>query len=120
MRMEIISANDQYARDGLRVLAIARRTLPPDVSRMDASKRYAQEEVERDLTFLGLMAMMDPPRPEVADAVQKCHTAGIRIIMITGDYGLTAETIARRIGIVRTETPRIVTGVDLDALDDGR
>ena len=56
--------------------------------------------IERDLTFLGLVAMMDPPRPEVADAVSKCHHAGIRIIMITGDYGLTAESIARRIGIV--------------------
>jgi magnesium-transporting ATPase (P-type) len=61
---------------------------------------------------------MDPPRPEVADAVKKCHTAGIRIIMITGDYGLTAETIARRIGILRTSAPKVIAGVDLDALDD--
>ena len=64
------------------------------------------------------MAMMDPPRPEVAEAVQKCHSAGIRIIMITGDYGLTAETIARRIGILKTRIRRLSPGVDLDALDD--
>ena len=49
--------------------------------------------------------MMDPPRPEVAEAVEQCHTAGIRIIMITGDYGLTAESIARRIGITQDRAP---------------
>ena len=61
--------------------------------------------IESDLTFLGLMAMMDPPRPEVTEAVEKCHHAGIRIIMITGDYGLTAESIARRIGIIAERSP---------------
>jgi magnesium-transporting ATPase (P-type) len=80
--------------------------------------QYTVEAVEQDLTFLGLMAMMDPPRPEVAQAVEKCHHAGIRIVMITGDYGLTAESIARRIGIIQSARPRIVTGVDLDDMDD--
>jgi magnesium-transporting ATPase (P-type) len=80
--------------------------------------QYTPEVVEQDLTFLGLMAMMDPPRPEVAEAVKKCFTAGIRIIMITGDYGLTAESIARRIGIIQTLTPRIITGVELDLLGE--
>jgi magnesium-transporting ATPase (P-type) len=108
----IMFANDDYARNGLRVLAVAYRRLP------GSSLEYTPESIERDLTFLGLMAMMDPPRPEVAKAVQKCHSAGIRIIMITGDYGLTAETIARRIGILKTSHPKIITGVDLDALDD--
>jgi P-type E1-E2 ATPase len=78
------------------VLAIGSR------SHLKRLSEYSPETVERQLTFIGLMAMMDPPRPEVADAVDKCHTAGIRIIMITGDYGLTAETIARRIGIVQS------------------
>ena len=68
------------------------------------------ETIEADLTFLGLVAMHDPPRPEVAAAVDTCHRAGIRIIMITGDYGLTAESIARRIGIIRGAQPRLVTG----------
>lgn len=113
-REQITTAMDQYARDGLRVLAVSQRELPPAEGRGTVSAEYTPEEIERDLTFLGLMAMMDPPRPEVAEAVTKCHTAGIRIIMITGDYGLTAETIARRIGIIRSTTPRIVTGVELD------
>jgi len=64
------------------------------------------------------MAMMDPPRPEVTAAVSTCHEAGIRIVMITGDYGLTAESIARRIGIVQGEHPRVVTGTDLDTMSD--
>jgi len=76
------------------------------------------EAVEKDLTFLGLAAMIDPPRPNVKEAVEKCHTAGIRIIMITGDYGLTAESIARSIGIIKSR-PKILTGPDLDVMNDG-
>jgi len=64
------------------------------------------------------MAMMDPPRPDVAEAVKVSHKAGIRIIMITGDYGLTAETIARNIGIIKGDQVRIVTGVELESMDD--
>jgi magnesium-transporting ATPase (P-type) len=62
--------------------------------------------------------MADPPRPEMADAVKRCHRAGIRIIMITGDYGLTAESIARRIGIVEGQRPRIVTGLELAKMSE--
>jgi len=112
LRAQIMQANDDYARNGLRVLAVAMRQVEQDCT------DYRCEVVERDLTFLGLMAMMDPPRPEVSEAVNKCRRAGIRIVMITGDYGLTAESIARRIGIVRSAKPRIITGVELDALDD--
>ncbi|MBI3302418.1 MAG: cation-transporting P-type ATPase, partial [Deltaproteobacteria bacterium] len=79
---------------------------------------HTPEPLERDLTCPGLMAMMDPPRPEVTAAVETCHRAGIRIIMITGDYGLTAESIARRIGIIRSSQPRLVTGADLTTIDD--
>ncbi len=112
LESRIIAANDEFAAAGLRVLAIAQRRLP------DGLAEYTPELVERDLTFYGLMAMMDPPRPEVAEAVDKCHRAGIRIVMVTGDYGLTAEAIAARIGIVRSARPRIVTGADLDAMGD--
>jgi magnesium-transporting ATPase (P-type) len=118
LRAQIVSANDDYARHGLRVLAVAERGLADSATQRAGPSQYTAETVERDLTFLGLIAMMDPPRPEVAEAVEKCHHAGIRIIMITGDYGLTAESIARRIGIVKGAQPRILTGVELDTLDD--
>jgi Ca2+-transporting ATPase len=65
-----------------------------------------------------LMAMMDPPRPEVEEAIQTCRQAGIRIVMITGDYGLTAESLARRVGMISTQNPIILTGAELDAMDD--
>jgi magnesium-transporting ATPase (P-type) len=109
---QIIAANDTAARRGLRVLAVAQRILPTGVT------TSTPETIEVNLTFLGLVAMLDPPRPEVAVAVEKCYQAGIRIIMITGDYGLTAESIARRIGIIRGPQPRLLTGSDLAALDD--
>jgi P-type Ca2+ transporter type 2C len=112
-RERISEANDNYARSGLRVLAVAKRLLPEDLS------DYRPEAVEHDLTFLGLVAMMDPPRPEVGEAVGKCHRAGIRIIMITGDYGLTAESIARRIGILRGALARIITGGELEVMPEG-
>ena len=109
---EIMKVNDQFAREGLRVLAVAQRRLPETVN------EYTPDSVEKDLVLLGLIAMMDPPRPEVAEAVEKCNTAGIRIIMITGDYGLTAESIARRVGIVHGSNPRIITGFELNNLND--
>ena len=107
-----VEKNDTMARDGLRVLAVAFRRLPKDLSSQTA------EDVEHDLTFLGLVSMMDPPRAEISTAVQKCNQAGIRVIMITGDYGLTAESIARRVGIVSSANPRIITGFELDKLTD--
>jgi magnesium-transporting ATPase (P-type) len=111
-RAQIMAANDGAARRGLRVLAVAQRTLPAGVT------TSTPETIEVDLTFLGLVAMLDPPRPEVAAAVDTCHRAGIRIIMLTGDYELTAESIARRIGIIRGPQPRLLTGPDLAAMDD--
>lgn len=112
LRAEILKANDDYARESLRVLAMAYREMSSD------SHKYTQEEAEVDLIFIGLMAMADPPRPEVADAVAKAKKAGIRIIMITGDYGLTAEAIARRIGIVTKDNCKIVTGIELEAMSE--
>jgi len=112
LRSEIISVNDGYARRALRVLAFARRTFPAHTG------GYTVERVERDLTFLGLMAMMDPPRPEVAEAVKVCRQAGIRMVMITGDYGLTAESLARRVGMLSTSNPVILTGADIDNMND--
>ncbi|HET8564275.1 MAG TPA: cation-transporting P-type ATPase, partial [Candidatus Binatia bacterium] len=112
VRAEILDVNDDYARGALRVLALARRDLPPRTG------SYTVESVEQNLTFLGLMAMMDPPRPEVEKAVRMCREAKIRIVMITGDYGLTAESLARRVGMLTTRNPVILTGAELDELSD--
>jgi calcium-translocating P-type ATPase len=103
-----------YASEGLRVLAAARRRHDSGPSDMPPRHR---SEVEQDLCFLGLVALVDPPRAEVADAVAKCHTAGIRIVIVTGDHGLTAAAIARQVGI-GGEDPVIVTGEELDRLTD--
>jgi Ca2+-transporting ATPase len=112
LRNEILGVNDDYARGALRVLALARRDLPVRTG------AYTIEVVEQGLTFLGLMAMMDPPRPQVEKAVQTCREANIRIVMITGDYGLTAESLARRVGMLTTSNPIILTGAELDELSD--
>jgi len=111
-RSEIIAQNDSFARQGLRVLAMAYRPIADDEAEL------SPEKTERDLVFVGLMAMMDPPREEVSAAVKQCSTAGIRVIMITGDYGLTAESIARRIGIVGSSSARIVSGPELAGMSD--
>ena len=106
---EALAANDRLASAALRVIAVCERSVErgEDAQEMEA--------MERGLTLLGLEAMQDPPRPEVTGAVAECHTAGIRVIMITGDYGLTAEAIARKIGIIKGSDARIVTGADLRA-----
>ena len=110
-RDDIEARVEDYARQGLRVLAVAHRELgrgsPPRV----------REEAEHDLVLLGLVAMIDPPRAGVADAVADCHRAGIRIIIVTGDHGLTAAAIARRIGIARGE-PTVVTEEELDRMTE--
>ena len=115
-RAEIMKENDKYASMGLRVLAVACRYLGKDDNLPAAMSAYTPELIEQNMIFIGLVVMMDPPRPEVA--VEQCHRANIRIIMITGDYGLTAESIAKRIGIVRGEHPRIVAGVELEKMSD--
>ncbi|HNB50432.1 MAG TPA: cation-transporting P-type ATPase [Anaerolineales bacterium] len=112
IRMDVLAANDEYARNALRVLAITRRELPSQ------TQSKTPERIERDLTLLGLVAMQDPPRPEVAEAMKICRQAGIRLVMVTGDYGLTAESFARRVGMLATPNPRIVTGAEVDGLSD--
>ncbi|MDP4118861.1 MAG: HAD-IC family P-type ATPase, partial [Bacillota bacterium] len=118
MRRRIMEANDGYARNGLRVLAVAYRELSGDAKIPAALSAYTSELIEQELIFVGLVVMADPPRPEVMDAVKECHRAGIRIIMITGDYGLTAESIAKRIGIVEGSNPRVVSGPELAKISD--
>ncbi len=110
LRAELAGISDVMAGQGLRILGVAARELD--------TARPTQEDAESGLTFLGLAAMLDPPRPEVFEAVARCRQAGIRVVMVTGDHPLTAENIARRVGIVRTPHPLIVTGRQLDESDD--
>lgn len=111
LKEEVLAENDSQAREGLRVLAAAYRPL-------DFSDGFSVENTEKDLVFIGLVGMMDPPRAEVPDALELCHRAGIRVIMITGDYGLTALSIAKKIGLTKSQDPRVITGVELTEIDD--
>ncbi|AWN30595.1 cation-transporting P-type ATPase [Streptomyces sp. NEAU-S7GS2] len=110
LRADVTETNDQLAAQGLRVLAAAWRPV--------TGPRATQDETESGLTLLGLVGMLDPPRPEVSGAVDACRRAGVRIVMVTGDHPLTAEAVARRVGIVRQAAPAIVTGARLDRMDD--
>jgi len=111
-RKKVAAKNDEFARQALRVLGFAFRSGLPE------KKHYEMEELEQDLVFVGLAGMMDPPRPEVEQALAECRTAGIRVIMITGDYGITAESVARRIGLVREKKVRVISGLDIDEMSD--
>jgi calcium-translocating P-type ATPase len=104
---EIVAAQQSMAQLGLRVLAFAYRDLPQDVPR---------DRWEQDLAFLGLVALEDPPRPEVPAAIEKCRAASIKLVMVTGDHPQTALAIARDIGLVQGETPTLVTGAELARL----
>ncbi|XUB35972.1 hypothetical protein IGI41_000965 [Enterococcus sp. DIV0876] len=117
-RQAIMTANDGYAKQGLRVLAVTYRDLTKATDLPKGLTAYTPELLEQDMVFIGLVVMADPPREEVSDAVKKCHDAQIRIIMITGDYGLTAVSIAKRIGIVTGDNPRVITGLELEKMND--
>ena len=114
-RQAILAANDQFARDGLRVLAVAYRPLESEHIGED---KWNMQTLEDNMVFLGLVAMSDPPRQGVREAIEKCHRASIRIIMVTGDYGLTALSIAKKIGIVQGDDARVVSGLELAGMDD--
>jgi magnesium-transporting ATPase (P-type) len=106
----VTAAEAAMEGDALRVLALARRVLPDGVDR-------EPDAIEHDLEFLGLVGMIDPPRPEVPEAIRRCAQAGVRIIMVTGDSPRTAEAIARQIGLVDGDV-HVITGPQLAELDD--
>ncbi|MBN2264887.1 MAG: cation-translocating P-type ATPase, partial [Candidatus Aminicenantes bacterium] len=110
-RDRVLAANDGYSNEALRVLAVAYRNLDQD------PRSYSAEAIERDLTFAGLVAMIDPPRPEVKEAMAKCRTSGIRTVMITGDHKNTAVAIARELSLFG-DGSRALTGEDVDRLTD--
>lgn len=101
---------DIFAAKGRRVLAFAARAVDRDCAKLEF------EDVEGPLTFLGLVGLIDPPRPEAIDAVADCHLAGIRVKMITGDHAGTASAIGRQIGLAHPD--KVLTGADLDRMDD--
>jgi len=111
-RAAVTSAMNDYADAGLRVLAVAVRQLPTG-----AAVPAQREEAELDLCLLGLVAMTDPPRPQVAAAIARAHQAGIRVHVVTGDYGATAAAIARKVGI-GDDKPHVITGTGLDRLSE--
>ncbi len=107
---EIQKITDKMASEGLRVLCLAMRkweVIPQDLS---------PENVETNLTIIGLVGMMDPPRDEAKEAVSMCKTAGIKPVMITGDHPITARAIAKRIGIIEDDAKTVITGRELDKL----
>jgi Ca2+-transporting ATPase len=106
---EILKVNSEMADDALRVLAFAFRKLP--------LKEFSEKKVERDMIFVGLMGMMDPPREEVFDAVRKCETAGMRVVMITGDHKVTAIAVAKELGIMKKDS-LVLTGDELDKIGE--
>ena len=108
LRRTIEQAGERMGEQALRVLGCAYRTLEGGILR---------EDCEQDLTFVGMAGMIDPPRPEVEEAVCRCRTAGIRPVMITGDHKTTAMAIARKLKIL-TEGDRVLTGAELDRMDD--
>ena len=105
----IIKKNEEMANEALRVLAVAYKDLEnPNIS---------NDSLEKDLNFLGLIGIIDPPRKEVKDAVKKCKEAGIKPVMITGDYIVTAKSIAKELGIFE-EKDKAITGPELEKIDD--
>ncbi|GMV64042.1 MAG: carbonate dehydratase [Parvibaculum sp.] len=103
---------DALAAEGQRVIALARRVMP------EGTETISQADAETGLTMLGLVALIDPPRPEAVNAIAECRAAGIAVKMITGDHAVTARAIARQLGL--SDEARTVTGQDLDAMDDAR
>ena len=108
---QILKTNEEMANQALRVLAIACKELP----KLPAGT-YDEDGVERDLTFVGLAGMIDPPRAEAKGANELCRKAGIKTVMITGDHKLTAVAIAKELGIM--ENDEALTGAELDSLSD--
>ncbi|MCX8074691.1 MAG: cation-translocating P-type ATPase [Clostridia bacterium] len=109
LKSKITKANVTMTSNALRVLAIAYKQI--DKTNVNIS------EAESDLIFVGLVGMLDPPRPEVKEAIKKCTLAGIKTIMITGDHKITAVTIAKELGIVKNDTG-VITGEEMDKMPE--
>lgn len=116
-RAELLAESERLTANGLRVIALAAKTLP--AASAATAEQLTREQVESDLTFVAFAGLADPPRPEVAAAIADSQQAGIRVVMVTGDHPLTALAIAREVGIITDgDDQRVMTGRELDALPD--
>ena len=118
-RKKVLAQSQAFAQQAYRVLAVAMREVERGVEQLEA------DTVEQGLTFLGLVAMMDPPHREVPDAIKKCRRAGVRVMMITGDHPLTALAVARKIGLAPETIPTepghfvpVIEGAHIDTFSD--
>jgi Ca2+-transporting ATPase len=108
----ILKVNENMAKEGLRNIAVAykeEKELPGEIN---------EEEFEKNFIFLGIFGMLDPPREEVKEAIRLCKDAGIDVVMITGDHKLTAETIAKELNLLGDENNAVLTGVDLEKMNE--
>jgi Ca2+-transporting ATPase len=112
-RTELLKVTEAMARQALRNLGFAFKELPESVATFD-------EKIEKDMIFVGIMGMIDPPREEVKDAIYLCKNAGIKVVMVTGDHRLTAIAVAKELNLLgENETEgRVLTGVELDNISD--
>jgi Ca2+-transporting ATPase len=115
-RDALLEANDAMAGEALRTLAVAYRPLAADGDQRATRTAHTPDALERELVFLGIVGMIDPPRPHARDAVQRARDAGIRPLLITGDHPRTAAVIAQELGIATDSC--VVTGAELEALSD--
>ncbi len=113
-KKSIRNLNENYSKKALRVLAIAFRPLEAN------GKDYTMEEAEKDVVFLGLICMIDPPKEGVKEAVASCHDAHIRIIIMTGDHAITAQAVGKQIGLSREGEPPVFTGAEMEKMDDAK
>jgi Ca2+-transporting ATPase len=108
---QIANASTFFAREGLRVLAMGFKEVPPD------KEELTHQDIEEGIIYAGLQGMIDPPRPEAIAAIEGCKKAGIRTVMITGDHAVTAVAIAKRLGIGGDES-KVLTGKNLEAMSE--
>ncbi|NIN00173.1 MAG: HAD-IC family P-type ATPase [candidate division Zixibacteria bacterium] len=108
---QIVNASTFFAQEGLRVLAMGFKEVPPD------KEELTHQDVEEGIIYAGLQGMIDPPRPEAITAIEGCRKAGIRTVMITGDHAITAVAIAKRLGIGGDEL-KVLTGKNLEAMSE--
>lgn len=109
-KKKVMENTSRLAEKALRTLAFAYKYFPRN--------HFEEEDIEKDLIFVGIVGMIDPPRPEVPEAIKKARHAGVKVIMVTGDHKSTATAIAREIGLIDKEDSLVLTGKDIDSMND--